>query len=1509
MVADYSAFDAGTGYLTIEAKLDDDIEAKLAAELAAINSMPVRVNADLERFATDMEDRWKDLAAKHTLPVQITPELDSQALGDQLPGSSRITADMDLKRAESQLSEFYSLIPRYEIPVVLDTSVAEVQLDELRVKASEPVVVGTEPQRPTSRRSRSSMSPEERAEADQRKAAEAARRRSEQDADKTRQRLKDAEDGMRKFRKAADDASQASFDQLIEQIRSVADRFSEAARSAALFASIAGVVGGGVGAIGALGGGLAAAGAAGVIGAHGLREAFQAQTAVTEEHRDPLAQLERAARIRDAVDGVRHANEQLAEAHHRVGESQEAAKLAQQNLTDAYKDATRAVRDQNDALTDAELAQEGSALAVARARQRLTQVRMTPGASALDIQEAQLGLREAQQRYKESEQKTGDQRVDTAISNERGVGGSRTVQDAVRANGDAQHAVLLAVQGVQEAEIRAAEAALALHRAMGPTETEDKLQVALAKLTPAARDFFEQVHSLAPAWHNLQQSVSTALFDQLGGSLHKLADHQLPAFRTGLSGIASGLNVALRGTFAELDGLLTRLESTGVAEKFVASVSAMLGSIAPLVTGLTNAFIQLTVQAGPGLGQFFTTLGTLLQSTNIGGFTRAFVDALNMILPVTGQIMSSLSDALRPVMPILGQLVSTLGSALAQAITALAPSLPPIAQAFADIATAVAPIIPPLAQLASVILTTMATNLSSLAKAALPVIQALADGLQPVVPILAEGMRQLTPVLATMADQIGQALLQALQNILPELPSLVKAFTDLFVAVAPVLPDLARLAAEVLPPLTRAWADMAGPMSKVIEFFASIFDWLGKLHSKVTDLGSSIIGTVLGKASETFFGHADGGPVIAGNADGGPVAGPGGPRDDAILRRLSNGEFVVRATATADWLPLLEAINNGTVSPQVRHLLAALVPGLKDGGPVGFVDDTTTLRTAHEPTNHAAHTPTPSTPAPPSPAASAPPQSGAFTGTGGPANALQYARDHPNTPYMWGGSSAAGADCSGEVGMLQQVSMGVLQPTTRLGTTSSLLAGQWPGVIGGASPSDLFVIGTNADHMVASILGVSIEERQPGETLRLGAAAASPFSSQFTNRYHVDPVLFSPPWQPTPANTAGPSTGGAGTEAAAQNQQDSTTDQIASQPVGPNFNSLPTTWTGLASYGAQLGLMRVLRGDAEGALPAGGADAASFDATTDALASQFGNPGHDGVLGDLYRATGGYAGFAHPDLAQAAVARAAGGFAKALSDGAGEMLGDVLNVAKVPNDLPGVVRTGLMVDAVNRAQATADAAATADNGAAHPVQDAVDAVKRAVAADGWDQGPEWTALYELVTDSSEWKASHAGGLFGLSADKSGTDSPDPYTQTLGAEKYIKGRYGTPSAALAAWKARTPHAYRSGGLVDDPAADGWDGHAALLQHHEFVVPRDVVDRPGVLGLLEDLRQGNPALLGLLRTQQLATRPVPVTPGGRGDQHIDHSMTVNMHGIDRDDIVSQLALFHQRRALTYTGVWRK
>ena len=54
--------------------------------------------------------------------------------------------------------------------------------------------------------------------------------------------------------------------------------------------------------------------------------------------------------------------------------------------------------------------------------------------------------------------------------------------------------------------------------------------------------------------------------------------------------------------------------------------------------------------------------------------------------------------------------------------------------------------------------------------------------------------------------------------------------------------------------------------------------------------------------------------TLPGHADGGIVRGPGGSRDDRVPVRLSHGEMVINASATARHRSILEAINSGNIS-------------------------------------------------------------------------------------------------------------------------------------------------------------------------------------------------------------------------------------------------------------------------------------------------------------------------------------------------------------------------------------------------------------------------------------------------------------------------------------------------------------------------------------------------------------------------------------------------------------------
>ena len=144
---------------------------------------------------------------------------------------------------------------------------------------------------------------------------------------------------------------------------------------------------------------------------------------------------------------------------------------------------------------------------------------------------------------------------------------------------------------------------------------------------------------------------------------------------------------------------------------------------------------------------------------------------------------------------------------------------------------------------------------------------------------------------------------------------------------------------KVLRPAFRAVVDaFLWVAEKIIDGAAKAFGWIPGIGPKlktaadkfrgfrqnVNDALSGIKDKNVTVTGDLKFGGALSGKSFSGGgganfakdlllrqADGGFISGPGGPRDDLIPARLSDGEFVVNAAATSQNRMLLEAINSG----------------------------------------------------------------------------------------------------------------------------------------------------------------------------------------------------------------------------------------------------------------------------------------------------------------------------------------------------------------------------------------------------------------------------------------------------------------------------------------------------------------------------------------------------------------------------------------------------------------------
>lgn len=90
---------------------------------------------------------------------------------------------------------------------------------------------------------------------------------------------------------------------------------------------------------------------------------------------------------------------------------------------------------------------------------------------------------------------------------------------------------------------------------------------------------------------------------------------------------------------------------------------------------------------------------------------------------------------------------------------------------------------------------------------------------------------------------------------------------------------------------------------------AAINALIAEMSARTINIGVNLLGGGLGHAQGGYIGYAKGGPV-KGYPSGGLVRGPGSATSDSIPARLSNGEYVINASATSKYRPLLEAINS-----------------------------------------------------------------------------------------------------------------------------------------------------------------------------------------------------------------------------------------------------------------------------------------------------------------------------------------------------------------------------------------------------------------------------------------------------------------------------------------------------------------------------------------------------------------------------------------------------------------------
>lgn len=394
--------------------------------------------------------------------------------------------------------------------------------------------------------------------------------------------------------------------------------------------------------------------------------------------------------------------------------------------------------------------------------------------------------------------------------------------------------------------------------------------LSLAKaLVPVAKGIADVAEAFAPSLTTLFQSAGKAL-GSLAGPLSGLAPvanavaGALGPLATVLGGLIKG---ATPGLVAFINGLTTGLAGLGPSATAVgAALGGVAAAVGPALAPLGRIIADLIVGAAPGFIAFIgavtnglvalvpsaKTFGTALGSvaTAIGpalaplakiladlviniapgaiGFFKALATGLSALAPVApavGQALANLLTAVAPLLPVIGNALAFALTNLANIVSELALAFGPLIGVFAGaFAEALARTVPLLLQIGVAVLPVVAQAGSALAEAFLPLVPVFAQvativatQLIGALPILATAFADLVPVIAQVAQQFGGALIDALVQIVPMLPELVRsgiqlaiAMTELVVAVAPLLPQMIQMGLLLFQLLLRSGALQQG---------------------------------------------------------------------------------------------------------------------------------------------------------------------------------------------------------------------------------------------------------------------------------------------------------------------------------------------------------------------------------------------------------------------------------------------------------------------------------------------------------------------------------------------------------------------------------------------------------------------------------------------------------------------------------------------------------------------------
>ncbi|MEC4016102.1 peptidoglycan DD-metalloendopeptidase family protein [Streptomyces sp. H27-D2] len=566
------------------------------------------------------------------------------------------------------------------------------------------------------------------------------------------------------------------------------------------------------------------------IGTSGVGDALKAAFASTPA--DANAAASATNQVESAQRQLAASQRGVADAERSLTQAQRDARIAQGELSAARRQAARDIEDMNARLRAGHLDQEQAALDLLQAEADLQAARSDPAATQLQIQQSDLATQRARANVDEQSRQQKRLQADTAAVNKAGIDGSDQVVQAREKIRDANARVADQSRALADAHRQVADAARQVAQSHQSAATQaSKFSLAMAKLSPNARAFVNEIRALAPAWRGLKLDVQDKLFAGLGSRLGQVARQVMPTLRSGIGDAATELNSM--GKYALT--AVANLQKTGQLRGVFDVVRSGLGNLRKIPGQVVTGLGQLTVAAKPAFERVTKGAGsamdTVMAKLAKGMESGKLTDSINHALDV----MVSMGHVIADLFASIGNIMKAAGAAGGDFFAVIGGALKEIRRvtAMPEVQAALKAIFQALNAIAGLI----ATTLGAVVKAVLPVLAALA----PTIVLLA---KLLGPVLATLAETLGKALMPIAKALGPVVVMVGKALIQVVKALMPLLKPIGQLITGVIKALAPVLGTvvsvivqivkaLAGPLLAVIKSLLPLISLFGKIFAQV----------------------------------------------------------------------------------------------------------------------------------------------------------------------------------------------------------------------------------------------------------------------------------------------------------------------------------------------------------------------------------------------------------------------------------------------------------------------------------------------------------------------------------------------------------------------------------------------------------------------------------------------------------------------------------------------------